>query len=256
MSLYKLDLDCSFTGVVDQAVAEKELKRNLDSFKFNANTQTSAVDSFYHFLVSIICERYKKAQERLNHQKVLERFRMLAWKAYLQSLDENNCLPESQKEKRDKILTKLKKSGFKSSGIKSHEKAIDYGEKGGTEMDGVNDSKQETNSIIQFENDSMLPEKTNSTFSRIIGTINRSLSRSSLREVDPFHDQPEVSMVSRVIGNISRSMSRTSVFGSETSNGNETDESSEMKSMSQNEPMIMKLLGSIQRSLSRTSIGK
>ena len=69
-----------------------------------------------------------------------------------------------------------------------------------------------------------LPEEksTGSKFSRIIGTLGRSISRSSIREdfqIDPFHDQPEVSMVSRVIGNISRSMSRSSIF----SNGSDAE---------------------------------
>ena len=71
-----------------------------------------------------------------------------------------------------------------------------------------------------------LPEEksTGSKFSRIIGTLGRSISRSSIREdfqIDPFHDQPEVSMVSRVIGNISRSMSRSSIF----SNGSDAEAS-------------------------------
>ena len=73
--------------------------------------------------------------------------------------------------------------------------------------------------------DELTEEKsTGSKFSRIIGTLGRSISRSSIREdfqIDPFHDQPEVSMVSRVIGNISRSMSRSSIF----SNGSDTEAS-------------------------------
>ena len=73
--------------------------------------------------------------------------------------------------------------------------------------------------------DELTEEKpTGSKFSRIIGTLGRSISRSSIREdfqIDPFHDQPEVSMVSRVIGNISRSMSRSSIF----SNGSESEAS-------------------------------
>ena len=38
VSLYKLaDMDFTFTGVVDQAVAENKLKQNLDAFKESSN---------------------------------------------------------------------------------------------------------------------------------------------------------------------------------------------------------------------------
>ena len=38
VSLYKLaDMDFTFTGVVDQAVAENKLKKNLDAFKESSN---------------------------------------------------------------------------------------------------------------------------------------------------------------------------------------------------------------------------
>ena len=38
VSLYKLaDMDFTFTGVVDQAVAENKLKHNLDAFKESSN---------------------------------------------------------------------------------------------------------------------------------------------------------------------------------------------------------------------------
>ena len=38
VSLYKLaDMEFTFTGVVDQAVAENKLKQNLDAFKERSN---------------------------------------------------------------------------------------------------------------------------------------------------------------------------------------------------------------------------
>ena len=84
----------------------------------------------------------------------------------------------------------------------------------------------EKNQIEKTNVENELPEEkpAGSKFSRIIGTLGRSISRSSIREdfqIDPFHDQPEVSMVSRVIGNISRSMSRSSIF----SNGSDAEAS-------------------------------
>ena len=93
----------------------------------------------------------------------------------------------------------------------------------------TNDSCQSQGEEVKIEtipeNVENGPPKENpitSKFSRVIGTIGRSLSRSSICEdyqIDPFHDQPELSMVSRVIGSISRSMSRTSIY----SNGSDIE---------------------------------
>ena len=44
VSLYKLaDMDFTFTGVVDQAVAENKLKQNLDAFKESSNLNSEKI---------------------------------------------------------------------------------------------------------------------------------------------------------------------------------------------------------------------
>ena len=148
--------------------------------------------------------------------------RNLVWKAYLETLNEQ---PDCE-SKKDKILAKITKPAVQKN--------------------PVEEIKIETTP----KNELPKEKQTSSKFARVIGSIGRSLSRSSICEdpyqIDPFHDQPELSMLSRAIGNISRSMSRTSIF----SNGSDSEDAKESS-----EPMIMRLLGTIQRSLSRTSIG-
>jgi len=77
-------------------------------FKFSANTQISAVESFYHFLVSIICERYKKAQERQRHHKILERFRSWSFATHLIAIYKLNFYEKLPK------ITIQKKSSMES----------------------------------------------------------------------------------------------------------------------------------------------
>ena len=121
--------------------------------------------------------------------------RRLAWKAYLETLKEQpEC--ELNKSKKEKIFGKINDHSLQKIQV---------------------EVKTE-NTVNEFYDE----KPTSSKFSRIIGTLGRSISRSSIREdfqIDPFHDQPEVSMVSRVIGNISRSISRSSIF----SNGSDSE---------------------------------